>query len=139
TSLWISTTGGTFANATSLSTTYIPSTTDLSNGFVNLEFRAISSGSPVNCYPSPSSSFVTITLTSIVDDGNVCTNDFCSSLGVVAHTAVPNGSSGESDGNPCTRDECMGGQTIHIPTGPAPGPAGVITGPGAVAGTPPGA
>jgi len=87
TSLWTSPTNGIFGNPASLSTTYIPSTQDIANGSVTLTLT-VGNGSPANCYPSPSTSSVTINLASIVEDNNVCTIDFCSSLGVVTHTTI---------------------------------------------------
>ncbi len=93
-----------------------------------------------------------------IDDNNPCTNDACDS-GVISHFPVTDGLPGASDNNACTTDACLSGQTVYTPiptndddlctldgcnsitgvfhnptggggTGPLPGQAGNLTGPG---------
>jgi hypothetical protein len=72
----------------------------------------------------------------VVDDGNPCTFDYCSS-GQILHTNVTDGAPGVDDGNPCTSDICLSGQTIHNPIGGTtiPPTAGPLTGPGTFSGS----
>ncbi len=110
--LWVSTTGGTFANPNNLNTAYIPSTVDIANGSVTLALNAFGSGIPTSCFPVPGTGYVTINLASIIDDNNPCTVDACNSVnGAITHI---------------------------IANGPLPGSAGLISGPGTVSGTLPG-
>ncbi|MFN6946008.1 MAG: hypothetical protein ACK4ND_13750, partial [Cytophagaceae bacterium] len=97
---------GAFANANSTSTTYAPSTTDISNGSVNLILTSVGNG---NCLPVRDTVVVTILPAPIVNSGGpvtVCANNSSVSL---------NGSVVNSAGNPGT-GEWIGGTTSSFST-----------------------
>jgi hypothetical protein len=96
--IWSSQSGGTFLpNTNTLNAVYVPSSSDLLNGFANV---TLTSNNPYSIC-SPVSSAASITIQSY-NDGNACTFDTCNhSNGTEVHSNIS-----YNDNNPCTIDGC---------------------------------